>query len=189
MPLHQSVTNCIFVHTTSHSQQIWAPCQSFYLLSVTLTHSMTVKPLWHAVGKLLLHWQRVCSGFLHTLLDYPLFSCQTHSSQLQKAGQSGTQVRWPHLSGDMWPIICFLRFSFFLSSEVVIVRNVGSFSFVVFLCSARHHILDGSLQDSKMLISRESGCKDPAVITGSVATVPFNSWTAPFPKCFPASLC
>lgn len=97
--------------------------------------------------------RKACSRIMHALLDYPLFSCQTHSSQLQKAGQSGTQVRRPHLPEVMWPIICFLRFCFSLSSEVVTVRN-GLFFFCT--VSAHRHILDVSLQDSKRLLLRGS---------------------------------
>ncbi|MEQ2161579.1 A disintegrin and metalloproteinase with thrombospondin motifs 2, partial [Goodea atripinnis] len=36
------------------------------------------------------------------LLDYPLFSCQTHSPQLQKAGQSGSQYRTFDPCKQLW---------------------------------------------------------------------------------------
>lgn len=50
VPLHKPVTNSIFVNTVDELH----PASALYLPPVTLTHSMTVKPLWQAVGKLLL---------------------------------------------------------------------------------------------------------------------------------------
>lgn len=51
-----------------------------------------------------------------------------------------------------------------MSSEVVAVCNVAPyFSFLLYFVSLfyHRHILDVSLQDSKMLISRETSCKIP----------------------------
>ena len=73
-------------------------------------------------------------------------------------------------------------FVFYLSSEVVIVRNVAPYFtfllyFVSLLYGTHRHILDVRLQDSKMLISRDSGCKilKKCGYSGSVAIVQFNS--------------
>lgn len=164
MPLHElQINQCFFYETqTSHIRRALPSCSILPGICtphppspfVTLTCydcEATVARWW----KLLLDWQRACSGALHTLPDYPLFSCQTHSPQLQKAGQSGTQVRCHHFPGDMWPSI-FALFICPSKSFSDCKRNVILYLFFFSVCIFVYWFnplsySDIHLQDSKML--------------------------------------